>query len=52
MASIGTVKIDKLETLEIQVKITTEFHIRAWIACKLIKLAAFVLGGQATVEMG
>lgn len=51
MAQVGTIKLGKIESLHIQVKIASSFKVRCWIAGALIKAAAWVLGGKATVDV-
>lgn len=50
--AVKPLELRKLDNLVLTVNITKEFHIRVWLAIKLIWLAAFVLGGELEISTG
>ncbi len=50
MSSVGTIKLNKLDSLVLKVVVTRRFRVRMFIAVQLVRLASFVMGGRIEVD--
>lgn len=49
--SLGKINLNKpLEDAEVTVVVTREFHLRLWVALRLVELAMWIAGATLTVE--
>lgn len=46
---LATIKLRKLDTLEVTLIVTKEFKLRLWLATLLFRCGAWVIGGNCKV---